>query len=551
MRTPQPEKPWNRKTWAIGLTSLLACVLMYFAIEKWRKPRPIPLLGPRTETIVPGVHMIRGLGPSVCYVIETRDGPVLIDSGLEADAGPLKEEMARLLLDWHNIKAVLLTHVHGDHCGGAQNLRDNARARIHAGRGDAQVLRAGTPKISFFSAFHMPNHSPHKTEVDVELDGGEKLEFGDVTIEAVGTPGHTPGSICYLLKTAGKTLFFSGDVIMHLGNEKPLGTYSAYLAPKYRGDPKTYLESLKKMGAMPAPDLVLPGHPPIGPTLDDPKMTPERWSKMLAEGMRDMELLISRLEKDGADYLDGTAKKLLPGLYYLGDLDNVSVYAIAADGRVILIDAPGGPDLIEFVTSRLRSLNVKPEAPSAIWLTAVDEARTKGLKSLVGKTGAEVVASREGLETLKKLVPQSTKFTASEDLAGHSPISVKALTFRVGDSSPTAYLLNIDGKTVLISGRVPLKLGEEIMAEVGSEATGNRDIAVDTLSALSQLEPISPNLWLPSLPWHGQNANVYDHEWKSVIDTNYRIEHFRLRRANAAARTKGLPASPPSSISLP
>ncbi len=487
--------------------------------------------------------MIRGLGPSVCYIIETSQGSVLIDSGLEPDAAVLKDEMATLLLDWRSIKAVLLTHVHGDHSGGAEHLRENARAKIYAGRGDAEVLRAGTPKTSFFSAFHMPNHLPHKTEVDVELDGGEKLDFGDITIEAVGTPGHTPGSICYRLKKGGKTLFFSGDVIMHLGPEKPLGTYSAYLAPKYRGDPKTYLASLRKMGAMPAPNLVLPGHPPLGPKPDNPKMTPERWSAMIGEGIRDMELLIARLKNDGADYLDGIAKKLLHGLFYLGDLDNISVYVIATNGKVILIDAPGGPELTEFVASRLRSLNVKPETPSAVWLTSCDEARTKGLKALVEKTGAEVVASREGIELLKKILPPSAKIMACEDLAGHAPFSAKALAFRGRDVAAVAYVLKIEGKTVLVSGRIPLKFGEEAVSGIATEPIGTRDDAVDTLSALTQLEPIEPNLWLPSTPWHGQNANLYDREWRDLIATNYQIEHFRLRWVETQANPRHAPSA--------
>src|SRR5947209_2005958 len=71
-----------------------------------------PLLRPSPLTIVPGIHMLGGLQPAAAYVVETSEELVLIDSGLERDAGPLKSEMARLRLDWTRLHAILLTHVH-------------------------------------------------------------------------------------------------------------------------------------------------------------------------------------------------------------------------------------------------------------------------------------------------------------------------------------------------------------------------------------------------------------------------------------------------------
>jgi hypothetical protein len=44
---------------------------------------------------------------------------------------------------------------------------------------------------------------------------------------------------------------------------------------------------------------------------------------------------------------------------------------------------------------------------------------------------------------------------------------------------------------------------------------------------------------------------LYDNEWDDVIAAEYRIEYFKLRRANALAKPKGLPGSTASAISLP
>ena len=116
----------------------------------------VPLLGPSAIAIVPGLYLLGGLSPGVAYAVETSRGLVLIDSGLDTDASILKSQLASLGLDWRQIHAVLLTHAHGDHCGGAEHLRSSLGATIYAGQGEAAVLRAGEPREAFFSTFHMP-----------------------------------------------------------------------------------------------------------------------------------------------------------------------------------------------------------------------------------------------------------------------------------------------------------------------------------------------------------------------------------------------------------
>ena len=82
-------------------------------------------------------------------------------------------------------------------------MRAQTGAKIYAGRGDAAVLGEGTPREAFFSTFVMPADTAQPTPVDVELEGDEVLSFGDVKIQALATPGHTPGSTCYLMERGG------------------------------------------------------------------------------------------------------------------------------------------------------------------------------------------------------------------------------------------------------------------------------------------------------------------------------------------------------------
>ena len=173
----------------------------------------LPPLAPFTLRITEGLTILGGLSPSAAYAVETTQGIVLVDSGLRSDARVLKSQMAGAGLDWRRVKAVLLTHAHADHTGGAQCARTETGATVYAGEGDAAVLRAGGPREAIFSAFELPEGTIHATDVDVALKGGEAIDFGDVRFRMLATPGHTPGSVCYLLERGALRALFAGDVI--------------------------------------------------------------------------------------------------------------------------------------------------------------------------------------------------------------------------------------------------------------------------------------------------------------------------------------------------
>ena len=164
----------RRRLLALALTVIVLAAGLY-ASYYWQTSRvqpEVPVLGPNPVTIVPGVHLLGGLVYAAAYAVETSEGLVLIDTGFEADAGPLKRELKTLGLDVRKLKAVLLTHIHGDHTGGAAYLRKTTGATVYAGRGDAELLRAGGAHETFFSLFYIPGAIPHPTPVDVGEDEG-------------------------------------------------------------------------------------------------------------------------------------------------------------------------------------------------------------------------------------------------------------------------------------------------------------------------------------------------------------------------------------------
>jgi glyoxylase-like metal-dependent hydrolase (beta-lactamase superfamily II) len=475
------------------------------------------------HTLVSGIHLLGGLSPAAAYVAETSAGLVLVDSGIEADASSLKRQMTHLGLDWTRLHAILLTHGHADHCLGAEHMRAATGAKVYAGQDDAAVLRAGGPLEALFTVHRMPEVPVHPTTVDVTLKGEEVIEFGDARFRVLATPGHTPGSLCYLLERNNLRVLFAGDVIVKLtGNERdsPFGTYVAYLAPRYRGDAAAFLSSLRQLRKLAAPDLVLPGHPSSDRVPQSPALSPARWEALLEGGIREMETLVARYERDGANFLDGAPKRLLPGLYYLGDFEGTAVYGFFSSSKFVVVDAPGGPGLGDFLNSRLRQLGLKPAPPAAVLLTACGPKETAGLKELVERNQTQVVASPAGIQRVKELCPAGTAVLRAEDWADKDWPVVKPILLRGRGLGPVAYQGTWAGKTVLFSGRMLSRVTQPALAGLVNDLSAAGGNARDYLDSLVELGDLKPDLWLPAVPTDGQNANLYDSDWRGIIAAN-------------------------------
>jgi len=491
----------------------------------WFRPRrgPAPAaLEPWPVAVVPRVYLLGKMYPAAVYAVDTTDGLVLVDSGVEASAALVTAQLADLGLDVKRLRAILLTHAHMDHSLGATRLRELTGAKIYAGRGDCQPLRQGGPREALFGTHHLPELRTHPTPVDVELTGGETVEVGDARFEVLATPGHTPGSVCYLLERDGQRALFAGDVILCLGlsNKETLGTAPAYLPRLYRGDARAYLASLRRLRELPLPDLVLPGHPRMDTVPQSPRLTEEHWHTLLDRGIRDLEQLLARYEQDGANFLDSEPKELLPGLHYLGDHQGLAVYCLDCPKGLFLFDAPGGSSLVAFLTARFKALGWEERKLEAVLLTSANEEVTAGLDALVRSTGCKVVAPKAALDAVRSMCPDGTEILTEEGLEKTGWFNVRAIPLAGRGRAPLAYRVRWNNKTVLLSGRIPVKQSVLSSARLRSELSGPGGNRGDYVKSLDRLKGVNPDLWLPGVPIHGQNANLYDREWEDVLDQN-------------------------------
>lgn len=152
-------------------------------------------------------------------VIDTPDQPFeLIDAATKTD-----------------VQAVLITHNHLDHLQGFNDVLAKMQVPVGIGADDAHALMS----------------KPHG---EVDVADGNILSFGDITLRAIATPGHTPGSTCYMLPSEqpGATPHvFTGDTLF------PGGPGKSGSAEAFR-QLVTSVESC--LLSLPGDTIVLPGH---------------------------------------------------------------------------------------------------------------------------------------------------------------------------------------------------------------------------------------------------------------------------------------------------
>ena len=147
-----------------------------------------------------------------------------------------------------NVKYIFITHGHSDHTCGAKIVRDNITtdAKIVIHKDDDEMLHDVT--INEFANTDVDFEFP-EIDADIFTADGDEFMLGNTKITVMHTPGHSRGSVCYIFKE--DKVMFSGDTLFKLG---------AGRADLYRGDARTELMSLAKIGELEGDYKVYPGH---------------------------------------------------------------------------------------------------------------------------------------------------------------------------------------------------------------------------------------------------------------------------------------------------
>ncbi|HTR01842.1 MAG TPA: MBL fold metallo-hydrolase [Thermoanaerobaculia bacterium] len=156
--------------------------------------------------------------------------------------------------------ALLHTHAHFDHIGSSRAVKEATGAPIRLHAADRPLYDALPEQAAFFGLRADAPLSP-----DAPLVEGELVRFGPYGLRAVHTPGHTPGSTCFLLEGDAPVLF-SGDTLFR----RSIGRTDLW-----GGDTDAILASIReKLFALPGDVPVVCGHGPDTTVDEERRLNP-------------------------------------------------------------------------------------------------------------------------------------------------------------------------------------------------------------------------------------------------------------------------------------
>jgi hydroxyacylglutathione hydrolase len=192
------------------------------------------------------IHEILPVGVLQCncsvFGDETTKEAIVVDPG-----DNIPEIHAILRRHGLKVKAIVITHAHIDHIGGAEKLKAATGAPVYMNSNDQPLYDQIAMQAGWLGI-----ETPKQTEIDVNPRDADKIDLGPAEFQVLLTPGHTQGSMSLWIPAEGKLV--AGDTLFRdsIGRTDLPG-----------GDSRAILRSIRdKLLTLPDAAVVIPGHGP-------------------------------------------------------------------------------------------------------------------------------------------------------------------------------------------------------------------------------------------------------------------------------------------------
>ena len=240
------------------------------------------------------------------YLVATHEGHILINSNLATSPKQIRASAEELGFAWREVKILLISHAHYDHCSGSSQILKETGAQYMVMDADVEDIQTGG-----MSNFHYSNHPEMlypSAKVSHKLHDGEQVTLGQTTLTAHKTAGHTKGCTTWTLETAaipGRAEQSYKAVI--IGSPYVLPGYNLIDDPKYPQMAADFRQQFATLRSLPC-DLFLGAHGGYFDLLEkytrlkagsasNPFLDPQGYQDFIAERQQAFETELSRQQK--------------------------------------------------------------------------------------------------------------------------------------------------------------------------------------------------------------------------------------------------------------
>ncbi|SKA85332.1 Glyoxylase, beta-lactamase superfamily II [Clostridium sp. USBA 49] len=145
------------------------------------------------------------------YLLNCGKFAILIDCGTPEGFDKLIENIKKCGVEPRNIKYIFGTHGHYDHIGAAYLFKEKYGSEVFLHENDVKRVEDGDDIKTTAGLLYGKSFTPFK--VDRVLKKNKIFNFESINIEVIHTPGHTPGSVCYVLNVSDLKVLIAGDTL--------------------------------------------------------------------------------------------------------------------------------------------------------------------------------------------------------------------------------------------------------------------------------------------------------------------------------------------------